>query len=164
MKKTLAIAALALLVAGAAQAQVNASITATAVVAGPLGIAAGNNLNFGTVIPGTARVIDPLTSTSAGSFTLTGGANAQLNLSWSVPANLTDGAPGHTLPVTFAATYGATATQSAATALTLPDLTRRLSATGNAYIWVGGTVTPDPAQFVATYSGTVQVTASYTGN
>jgi hypothetical protein len=163
MKKTLAIAALALLVAGAAQAQVNASITATAVVAGPLGIAAGNNLNFGTVIPGTARVIDPLTSTSAGSFTLTGGANAQLNLSWTVPTDLVDGA-GHTLGVTFAATYGTTATQSAATALTLPDLTRRLSAAGDAYIWVGGTATPLVGQFVATYTGTVQVTAAYTGN
>ncbi len=162
MKKTLAIAALALLVAGAAQAQVNASISASAIVAGPLGIAAGTNLDFGTVIPGTARTIDPLTSASAGSFTLTGGANAQLNLSWTVPANLTSGA--NTLPVSFSATYNTTATQASATALVLPDLTRRLSASGNAYIWVGGTATPAVGQVVATYTGTIQMTAAYTGN
>ncbi len=162
MKKTFAVAALALMVAGAAQAQ-TASITATAVVAGPLSLTAGTNLDFGTVIPGTARTIDPLTSASAGSFTLAGGANAQLSLTWVLPANLTDGT--NNLPVTFTPVFNGTNVQASATTLTTPvDATRRLSATGTGYIWVGGTVTPAVAQVQGTYTGTVQLTAAYTGN
>ena len=162
MKKTLAIAALALLVAGAAQAQ-TASITATAVVAGPLGLTSSSNLDFGTVIPGTARVVDPLANTSAGTFVFAGGANAQLSLTWVFPATLTDGT--NTMPVTFAPVYNTTNVQGSAVALTTPvDLTRRLSGTGTGYIWVGGTVTPAAGQVANTYTGTVQLTYGYTGN
>lgn len=166
MKKTLAVAALALLVTGAAQAQVNANITATAIVASDLGLAAGANLDFGTVIPGTVRTVDPLTSGSAGTFTLTGGPNAQLQLNWTFPVGnvLSDGA-SHTMAVTFTPVYSSANAQGGATSLTTPnDGTRRLSATGNGYIWVGGTVTPLVGQFVATYTGTVRLDASYTGN
>ena len=80
MKKTLAMVAVALLVASAAHAQ--ATITATAIVAGPLSLTSSSNLDFGTVIPGTARTIDPLTSASAGTFVFSGGPNAQLALTW----------------------------------------------------------------------------------
>ena len=156
MKKTLAITALAFLVAGAAQAQVNATITATAVVAGPLGLTAGANLDFGTVIPGTARTIDPLTSASAGTFSLTGGANAQLSLTWTVTANLSDGG-ANTMPISYVAVYNGTNVQGSATALTMPlDATRRLSATG--------TVTPAAGQVATTYSADVRLDAAYTGN
>lgn len=166
MKKSFALAALALLVAGAAQAQTTASITATALVAGPLSVVANQNLDFGTVIPGTPRTIDPLLSASAGRFTLTGGANAQVQLTWTFPAGnvLSDGAT-HTMPVTFTPVYNTVSTQATATALITPvDANRRLSGAGDAYIWVGGTVTPGAGQFVATYNGTVQLDVAYTGN
>ncbi len=163
MKKTLAIAAVALLVAGAAQAQSSASISATASIAANLGVARVTDLAFGTVFPGFARTVDPITGgASAGSFSLTGQANAQLNLTWSVPANLTDGGT-NLLPVAFTASYNTTNSQATSTSLTIPDNTKRLSGTGQAFVWIGGTVTPAGNQAVASYSGTVQLTAAYTG-
>ncbi len=162
MKKTFAIAALALLVAGAAQAQ-TANITATAIVAGPLSLTSSSNLDFGTVIPGTARTIDPLTSASAGTFVFSGGPNAQLALTWTLPANLTSGA--NNLPVSFAPVFNSANAQAGATALTTPtDNTRRLSGTGTGYIWVGGTATPAVAQAAGTYTGTITLAYGYTGN
>lgn len=161
MKKTLAMVAVALLVASAAHAQ--ATITATAIVAGPLSLTSSSNLDFGTVIPGTARTIDPLTSASAGTFVFSGGPNAQLALTWAFPANLTSGV--NTLPVTFNPVFNSANAQAGATVLTQPtDNTRRLSGTGTGYIWVGGTATPAGGQVAGTYTGTITLTYGYTGN
>jgi hypothetical protein len=166
MKKLFAVAALALLAAGAAQAQ-TASITATAIVAGPLTLTNTGNLDFGTVIPGTPRTIDPTISASAGSFSLGGGSNAQISLTWTFPqgAFLVD-ASANPLPVTYTAVYNTASVQSGAGVLNLAGDTRRLSAPGGqGYVWVGGTVSPAAVgQAFTTYTATVQLSAAYTGN
>jgi hypothetical protein len=168
MKKLLAVAVLALVAAGAAQAQ-TANIQATATVATPLTLTAGTALDFGAVFPGFTRTINPLTSTSAGTFHLVGEAGAQVSLTFTLPATLTG--PGSPLTMTYgatAATYGTTATQGSstpfnpATAGYLVNLAAGGSGTG--YVWVGGSVTPPAGQTAGAYAGTITLGAAYTGN
>jgi hypothetical protein len=170
MKKFLAIAAVALLAsAGVAQAQ-SAQIQATATVATVLNVTAGTGLDFGAVFPGFARTINPLTSTSAGTFTLAGQAGAQVSLGFTtLPATLTG--PGAPLAVTYGATaasYGTTNVQGSATPFDPSVLGHlvNLSAggAGNGYVWIGGTVNPPGGQTPGTYTANIVLSAAYTGN
>lgn len=170
MKKSLAVAVLALVAfSGVAQAQ-TAQIQATATVATVLTVNAGAPLDFGTVFPGFSRTINPLTSTSAGSFTLGGQAGAQVSLSFStLPASLTG--PGAPLVVTYGATaasYGTTNVQAAATPFD-PAVAGHLvnlsaGGAGNGYLWIGGTVNPPAGQTSGTYTASIVLAAAYTGN
>jgi len=146
-------------------AEAQASITATATVATALTLTAGNDLDFQTVIPGFTKTVTPSDPT-AGTFSMTGGAGAEVQMSFtSLPANLDDGL-GNLLPITYTGvpntvndpTTGATSFTPSAGATT------NLSGTGELYVFLGGT-RDATAQFTAgTYTGTVTLTASYTGN
>jgi hypothetical protein len=168
MKKLLAVAVLALVAAGSAKAQ-TANIQATATVATPLVLTKGVDLTFGDVFPGFNRTVNPLTSASAGTFTLAGQAGAQVQLNFTLPATLTG--PSTALAMAYgagAATYGTTNVQASATAFNpaTANYLVNLSAggAGNGYIWIGGTVTVPSGQGAGNYAGTITLAAAYTGN
>lgn len=160
-----AVAALALAPQSAA-AQVTASIGARADVQIALTATAVDSLIFGNVFPGTTKNILPTDATS-GSFQLTGAANAQVTVDFTLPATLGDGA-GNTLPITFGANSAAYNQLNARAGSTTFDpastLTTNLDATGgNLYVYIGGSVSPttEPA---GSYTGTITLTTAYTGN
>jgi len=166
MKKIFATAILVLLVASTANAQ-SANISATATVATALTVTAGNPLAFGSVFPTFTRTIDPLTSASAGSFTLGGQAGAQVALTFTLATVLTG--PGTDITVTYnatAAAYGQTAVQASATAFNpaTAGYLVNLSPTGPGYVWIGGAITPPGGQVAGAYSGTITLAAAYTGS
>jgi len=164
MKKVLAVAALALVLTSVAQAQ-SASIGASATVATPLTVTAGQALAFGSVFPTFTRTILPTDATS-GSFTLAGQAGAQVALTFTLPANLTFGA--NNLPVTYsttAAAHNVTNSRVGATTINPATVNNALldAGTGNLYVFIGGAVTP-AAQPAGSYVGTITLAAAYTGN
>ncbi|MGH7658975.1 MAG: DUF4402 domain-containing protein [Gemmatimonadales bacterium] len=156
------------LAAGTAQAQVNsATINATAIVQAPLNVVGATDLDFGQVLPGVAKAVavsDATPGTSqAGRFDVTGAADANINLTFTLPVNLVSG--GNTLPIgtwtgyhndaNSASVGGASFTPSAAATATT------MSSTGTKFVFVGATVSPVTSQAAGTYTGTVQMTVDY---
>jgi spore coat protein U-like protein len=153
-------AALVTLAASAAQAQ-SANINATATVFQAMTVSGARDLDFGNVFPGVNKTIGVAAATS-GQFALTGQNSANVNLSFTLPTNLTSGA--NNLPIgtwtgchnTSNATAGCTAfTPSAAATASA------FSGTGSLWVWVGGTVSPAANQAAGSYTGTVTLTAAY---
>jgi len=163
-KLSLALVALLAVGATSAQAQVSANITATAVVQTPLTVTGAAALDFQNVFPGLAKTVAP-TAATAGRFTVGGQLNAEVNITFVLPTNLTFGA--NNLPIgTFTGGRNTANNQAGQTAITpTGTTTTRLDAvTGALYIWLGATVTPTVAQVAGTYNGTVTMTVAYTGN
>lgn len=167
MKKVLAgsmmVLALAT-VANQAQAQ-SAQIGARATVQQALTITAVDSLLFGATFPGTTRTVLP-TDAASGSFTLAGAANAEVTLTFTLPANLVNGA--NNLPVTFGATSAGFNTLNARAGQALVDpaavqTTRLHAATGNLYVFIGGSVSP-VAQPAGNYTAAITLATAYTGN
>lgn len=155
VKGALLTAAVAVFGATSASAQNsdNDVIDVLAVVDQPINVSAGADLDFGTLLPGFARTINP-DNVASGDFAITGAAGAQVALSFALPAggNLASG--GNTMPVTITAGYGADRT--AVTAVnTATGGNANLDGTGNLAVFIGGTVTPAAAQAAGSYSGTV---------
>jgi len=151
-----------LMTPSAAKAQ--ASITATANVASALALTAGNDLDFQLVIPGFTKTV-LVTDVTAGTFTINGGAGSEVSFSFSsLPANLTDGG-GNNLPIVYTGVHNTA--NDAATGAAFPpgagDITV-LSALGELYLFLGGTVDATASPPNGTYTGTVTLTAAYTGN
>jgi len=167
MKKVLAGMAMALALttlAGQAQAQ-SASIGARATVQTALTVSAVDSLLFGAAFPNTTRNILP-SDAASGSFSLLGAANAEVNLSFTLPANLTFGA--NTLPVTFGAAAAGYNTANSRAGLTTFDpsvvaTTRLNNLSGDLYVYIGGSVSP-VAQPAGDYKGSITLAAAYTGN
>lgn len=157
--------AVALLAPQSAQAQANASIEANAVVQVQLTAVAGSDLDFGAVFPGTTRNV-LASDLGAGSFEITGASNAEVTVDLTLPANLVNG--GNNLPITFGANSAArNTTDDRGTATTFDpsavETTRLDNATGELFVYVGGSVSP-VGQPNGTYTGTIQLTTAYTGN
>ena len=163
----MAFAAAALLVPGMAAAQ-SADITAQAVVLAPLAVTTGDPLDFGDVIPGFSKAVNPLTDAGRGSFNLAGGSGLEVELDFgTLPSELVSGA--NTLPISFAGNYAASGEAADGTGAVLFDPTAGpatdvLSAAGDLFVFVGGEVTPAVNQAAGTYSAVVTLTAAYTGN
>lgn len=169
MKKSListvvagAAAAVLALTPAAATAQ-SASITASATVATALTVTNLRNLGFGTVIPGFNRTINATDATS-GHFSLAGGANAEVAISFSALPSLTG--PGTAMAVAYTATYNTSDAGGSGTSFTPSSgVTTRLdSTTGGLHVYLGGTLTVPAGQTPGSYSGTVTMDAAYTGN
>lgn len=167
MKKVLAgsLVVLALAtVATQANAQ-SAQIGARATVQQALTISAVDSLLFGAAFPGTTRTVLP-TDAASGSWSLAGAANAEVTLTFTLPANLVNGA--NNLPVTFGATSAGfnTINSRAGQALINPSAvqtTRLHNATGNLYVFIGGSVSP-VAQPAGNYTAAITLATAYTGN
>lgn len=147
-----------------AAAKAQASITATANVASALGLSGDNDLDFQLVIPGFTKTV-LVTDGSAGAFSITGGAGAEVQFSFTaLPANLTFGA--NNLPITYAAVYNTANDPATGTgfAPVAAGATTFLSPLGELFIFLGGQVDATASPPNGTYTGTVTLTAAYTGN
>jgi hypothetical protein len=153
-----------------AQAQATpatASINAQAVVQTALTASTARGLDFGATFGGIARTVLP-TDVTSGEVTLTGGANAEVAVTFtSLPATLTG--PGTPIPLAYgagAAAHNAAGTRAGATTFdpSVGGTTRLNAATGLLSVYLGGTVTPAANQTAGTYTGTVNLSAAYTGN
>jgi hypothetical protein len=146
--------------ATAAQAQ-SANINALATVYTPITVSGNRALDFGTVFPGVAKTIAVAAATS-GQFQLGGQASGNVNLTFTLPTNLINGA--NNLPIgTWTGCTSPTNTTAGCTAFT-PSGTATasaFSAAGALWVFVGGSVTPAAAQAAGNYTGTVTLTAAY---
>ena len=160
----LTLAALGLVVAGAATAQaqgVNGSLTATANVQSPITVAGSQNLLFGNVFPGINKTI-LATDPTAGLFSVTGQASTAVTYSFALPTNLTNG--GNNLPInTWTGVHNTTASQVGGTAFTPSGVAAggSLSGAGALYFYIGATVVPPSNLPAGTYTNTVTLTVSY---
>lgn len=158
------LAAVAAVETNVAQAQASSSITASATVAAALTATAVQNLAFGTVIASFPRTVATSDATNSGIVRFTGGANAEVAVSFTaLPANLTSGPDN--LPISYTSAYALTQAGSQTNFTPASGVTTRLDGTtGNLFVFVGGTVSPGAAQVAGTYNGTITVQAAYTGN
>jgi Domain of unknown function (DUF4402) len=156
-----ALAALGLSVGvGSLHAQ-NASIQATATVLSAITATGTNPLAFGNVTPGVAKTV-AITDASAGLFSVTKAAATSVALTFTLPANLTNG--GNTLPIgTWTAGWNNTANSAAGATGFAPSAAATTVPSGGAslWVWVGGTVTPAAAQAAGSYTGTVSMQVAY---
>lgn len=167
MKKLLAGSAMVLALAATAnQAQAQtAQIGARATVQQALTISATDSLLFGAAFPGTTRTVLP-TDAASGSWTLAGAANAEVTLTFTLPANLVNGA--NNLPVTFGATsagYNTLNSRAGQSTFnpTAVQTTRLHNASGNLYVFIGGSISP-VAQPAGSYTAAITLATAYTGN
>ncbi len=155
-----AVVAALLSLATAAEAQ-SANINATAVVYQAMTVTGARTLDFGNVFPGVSKAIAVADPTS-GRFDLTGQASANVNLTFTLPTNLTSGA--NNLPIgTWTGCTNATNTTAGCSSFTPSGSASptAFSGAGALFVWVGGTVTPAANQAAGTYNGTVTLTAAY---
>lgn len=170
VKGALAGAALVFGALSSAQAQATpatASIPAQAVVQTALTAATVQGLDFGSTFGGIARTVLP-TDVTSGEVAFTGGSNAEITITFTaLPATLTG--PGTPIPLTYGANAAATnaaGTRAGATTFD-PSVARTVrlnNTTGLLSLYLGGTVTPPANQAAGTYTGTVNLSAAYTGN
>jgi hypothetical protein len=146
--------------ASVAQAQ-SANINATATVFQAMTVTGARDLDFGNVFPGVAKAVGVAAATS-GRFDLTGQASANVDLTFTLPANLTSGA--NNLPIgTWSGCTNGTNTTVACSAFTpsAAPTSTAFSGAGALFVWVGATVTPAGNQAAGSYTGTVTMTAAY---
>jgi hypothetical protein len=149
--------------AAAAQSQ-SASINATAVVQQPLNVTAGNDLDFGNVLPGVNKAVAPADA-GAGSFTIQGQGGYEVALTFTLPANLQDLSANNLAIGSWAGVHNTSNTPAGGTSLTPTALSNaNLSGIGELFVFLGATVSPVAAQPAGTYSGTIQLDVAYTGN
>jgi hypothetical protein len=162
---TMAVAALALVLASPAVAQTsaNASIQALAYVQGvaPLTAQGVNDLDFGVVLAGTPTAPTNLAN-QAGRFDITGEPAAPVSVSLTLPLTLS-GAGGN-IPISFSNTDGLLWAPFPTTNTTFnPNvpLVTSLDGTGNLTVGISGTVSPPAGTTTGNYSGTITLTVSY---
>lgn len=166
MKRTITAVALAAAVLAVAprQADAQASITAQAEIATALTVNPGNDLDFQLVIPGFTKTV-AVNDGTAGTFSLTGGAGAEVVLTFTaLPANLTG--PGGDLPISYTGVHNTTADPVAGATVFTPSAgaTTNLSGTGELYVYLGGTVDATGQSVDGIYDELVTLTAAYTGS
>jgi hypothetical protein len=160
--------AVGLAAAAPARAQNTAHLRAVGVVAAePPTLAAVEDLRFGPFLRGTAVSVDPRSSLSAAKFEIHGAGQVEFTLVFALPAALRAADGRHTLPVHFgpADACHAERDQQAACASFDPSATlisRRPAPDGSHYIWLGGSIEPDPSQEPGEYTGTITATMHYT--
>lgn len=146
--------------AAGASAQ-SANINATATVFQAITVTGARDLAFGNVFPGVAKTVVVSDATS-GRFDLTGQSSGNVNVSFTLPTNLTSGA--NNLPIgTWTGCTNATNTTTGCTSFT-PSAGATASAfsgAGALFVWVGGTVSPAANQAAGAYTGIVTLTAAY---
>ncbi len=164
----LAVVLLAYAPAVMAQGTASGNILARANVMTPIQVTPQQNLEFGNVIPGANKSI-PVTNASAGRWLVQGTAGAEVTLQFTaLPATLSDGG-ANTMPIVYGATDAAHHTSNNPGAATtfnpIAIATANISSPlAELYTWIGGTVQPAAAQAAGLYTGTITLTATYTGN
>lgn len=133
----------------------------------PLSAQPRRDLDFGDVIAGIPTSVSRLDTQRSGMYELRGQRNAEVSLTFTLPAALT-GVAGAILPIEFGpddAGFGQFPAQGTSTGFDpRVSFTGTLSAAGRAYVWLGGTVRPAPSQASGPYQSPVTLTVAYTGN
>ena len=131
-----------------------------------LTVTAVQNLRFGTVLPGVSDHMLRTDATGAGRLDLRGTNNAQVQMVFTLPTTMA-GPAGATMPISFGSTDAGFSPSRSIASQTVFDpraaALGRLSGTGRAAIFLGGTANPGPSQRSGAYTGTITLTASYTG-
>jgi hypothetical protein len=139
------------------------SATVSATVNTALSVVTTNNLALGTVQKGSTRTVNS-TDAGAAAFTITGEHDATVNVTITVPANLTYLSNNLTFNAQIPI-YNTTAAQGTATAFSaLTGGSTALGTSGDGsslYIWMGGGVSPGASQASGSYSGTISVAVAY---
>lgn len=164
MRKAFLLSAALLAAPAVAQAQVSGNISAQATVLQPLVVTGANTLDFGNVFPGVNKSV-AVTDATAGRFDVTGVASSNVELTFTLPANLSDGGV-NTMPIT-AWTGNHNGTNSPTGTGFTPSgaaTAAALSGAGALFVFVGATVQPAGAQVAGLYTGQVDLTVSYTGS
>jgi hypothetical protein len=164
--------AAAVLMAGVSgvKAQESATIQALANVVTTLSIIGVNNLQFGSVNPGTNKSVDKSTPGVAGEWEITGDPAAEISLEFELPDSLmhVDSAAG--LPCIFANTDASysdgTGSQFSPSGTMNPNTfsAEDIGGGGTMTVWIGGTVLPRVGQAGGPYAADVILTVMYTGN
>jgi hypothetical protein len=167
MKRILAVAVMMALLAPASAFAVTGTIQATANVLTPLSVTSNlRDLDFGDVFPGLNKTI-AFNDVNSGKWRITGEAGKEVQMNFTLPANLSFGA--NTMPITFGAADAAWNNADAVGAATTFDPAAGSAefldgGTGDGYVWLGGTVAPAAGQAPGVYTANVSLDVVYTGN
>ncbi len=144
------------------EAQVSASMQATATVVASLTVTSSNDLEFGIVTPGVNKTIDHKTSGSAGCWNILASGTAEVQLSFtSLPGQLTTGAEN--LSVAYTASVGTIQGTSVDIPVLAAGATDNLVG-GSLDVWIGGIVFPGASQPGGDYTATLTLEVTLTGN
>jgi len=147
--------------AGGAVAQ-SANMSVSASVFQAITVSGTQTLAFGNVFPGVNKTIPATAGASNGRFVVTGQANANISLSFTLPANLVNGV--NLLPVgSWTGRHNDVNNAGSGTSIT-PSSTAvntTLSGAGERYIFIGGTVSPAANQAAGFYTATATLTVAY---
>jgi spore coat protein U-like protein len=167
MKTALRMTAIALTlgVVGVATAEAqtnNASVQATATVQQPINVTGARDLAFGNVFPGVNQSV-AVTDPNSGLWSVTGQVSGNVQLTFGLPATLSDGT--NTMPIgTYVGHWNQSNSPVGGTGFTpsAGSTNAQLHAvTGEAYVFIGATVSPATNQPAGTYSGTLSMTVVY---
>jgi hypothetical protein len=130
----------------------------------PVDVQGRADLDFGIMVAGVPTSVAPFPD--GGQFRIRGAWGAEMQIQMTLPGALTG--PGGSAPLTFGPTDGRHGPLPFNLGLQTFDprlpLTIVMTIFQTHYIWLGGTVSP-PIQLTAgTYTATIVLTASYTGN
>jgi hypothetical protein len=148
------------LTASTARAQ-NANIQALANVYAAIVVTAGNDLDFGNVFPGVPKTV-ATGDASAGTFSATGEANGPINLTFTLPAQLTSG--GDNMPINaWTGCHDSDNTHAGCTAFVPSGAPTgaSFSGAGQIWLWIGATVTPAANQAAGAYTATITLQIDY---
>jgi len=137
-------------------------ITATATVTATGSVTPGNNLDFGSFTPGSPVTVAN-NDAGAGTFTVSG--NGTVNMTFTLPSNLTN-TNSDQLPISFGSTAAAWTDDGSTLVDFDPTSSKSVnldSETSDGIITVqlGGTVTPSTNQPTGTYTNTITLTANF---
>jgi len=143
-----------------------ATINATARVLSPIAVGTTEDLRFGNVFQGVAKVVTA-TNVNSGQVEFSGSTGAQVDMVLTLPTDLLNGAVP--MPIgTWTGLRGVNATRGAGTAFSPVSgasiLDNLGAAAGDFYrIFVGATVSPAGGQTPGSYTNTIDLQVTYTG-
>jgi hypothetical protein len=151
-------------VIGCALALMAGGVAALGAQGRPIQVQGRTDLDFGVIVAGVPTQVPPIPG--GGMFRVRGRRGAEVQLQLTLPPSL-DG-PGGSAPLTFGATDGAHGPDPTPASAQIFDprlpLTFVVPNGQVYYVWIGGTVSPPLTLTTGTYSSTIVLTATYTGN
>ena len=144
-----------------------ATINATARVLSPIAVGTTEDLRFGNVFQGTPKVV-AASDANSGQVEFSGSINAQVDMVLTLPTDLFNGAVP--MPIgSWDGLRGVNATRLAGTAFSPVDgasILDNLGAAGTDFyrIFIGATVSPGGGQTPGSYTNTIDLQVTYTGN